>query len=165
MTSQNFALASPRSAPKTPTRWMGLPVMEERLSATVACASPTGTSVCSSGGLVRTLPAAHCQVFPHFHISTVFPILGPAGLWTSKCSAPAAPHPAVPHPEQGRSTFHTCCQQQSLSSIFSCLTHVEEAAKNFPCSNHSRKRTSEWLAWSGMKQPLESLPCRSTAST
>lgn len=88
-----------------------------------------------------------------------------AGLSTSKCSAPATPHPAAPHPEKGRGAFHSCCQQQSLRSLFSCLTHVEEAAENFPCSNCSRKRMSEWLAWGEMKQPLECLPCRSTAST
>lgn len=58
MTSQNIALASPRSAPSTLTRSMGLCATEEGPIATAACASPTGTSVCSSGGLVRTLPAA-----------------------------------------------------------------------------------------------------------
>lgn len=143
VTSQNIALASPHSAPSTLTRSMGLPVMEEGPIATVACASPTGTSVCSSGGQVRTLPAPKHAV-----------------LWTCKCSTPA-----VPRPVQGRSTFHTCCQEQSLRSLFSCLTDSSEAAKNFLCSNHSRKRTSEWLAQGEMKQPHESLPCRSTAST
>lgn len=138
VTSQNFALGSPRSAPSTLTRWMGLPVMGTRLTATVACASPTGTSVCSSGGLVSTACSRTCC---------------PSNQLCSCCSSPCA----------SRSTSHTCCQQHSLS-FSPALPTWRRQQKYSPCSSHSRKSTSEWLAWAEMKQ-LGSLPCRSTAST
>lgn len=69
VTSQNFALGSPRSVPSTLTRSMGLPVMGERLTATVGCASPTGTSVCSSGGLVSTACSRTCCPFSQLYSS------------------------------------------------------------------------------------------------
>lgn len=55
MTSQNTALANHRFALPTLTKSMGLPAMEERPIATVACVSHTKTSACSCGGRVRTL--------------------------------------------------------------------------------------------------------------
>lgn len=77
--------------------------------------------------------------------------------------------------------FYSCCsspccaRQECFPRLLSAAESEEPFLLLFPHGGGSkkishaptipRKRTSEWLAWGELKQPLESVPCRGTAST